>query len=469
MSGLSFIGSYSGIDRSTIDQLMQVERLPLNQLNTRKTSITDQQNAWKDINTRLNTLFEKLKVLQSESTFTTNKATSLNEDFVTATADTSAVAGKYKINVQQLATNTSIIGGEINSEVFTNGGSFTIKSADNSVGREVNFAPNSDLRSLVAEINEVSVDQVDSETKEVIKKGTGVTAAIIDGRIVLTDEKTGDRTIELSGDNNTLKNLGLSNIGVDTKKEDGARLVDGKNAVFTINGMEIEKRSNSIDDVVEGLTINLKKEGETVVTIGTDNEKAETAIKEFVDQYNSTMKFIEGKLAAGDPEVPGSAGTLSGDGTLMRLHSSLRSLVTASIKDEEGGFTDISQLGVSTKDRYGELQLDATKFSKALLEDPSKVAKFFGSDENSGYAAGMRKQIDSFISDKNGIIKTKNESFDMTLKDINRRIEDFEVRMVKREERLIKQFTALDVAMMQAESQMSWLAGQVNAMNGVKN
>ena len=50
--GISFMGSYSGIDRSVIDQLMEIERLPLRQYTTKKTSITQQQNAWKDINTR---------------------------------------------------------------------------------------------------------------------------------------------------------------------------------------------------------------------------------------------------------------------------------------------------------------------------------------------------------------------------------------------------------------------------------
>jgi len=49
MAGINFIGSYSGIDQSIIDKLMEVERLPLNQFNTKKESITEKQNAWKDV------------------------------------------------------------------------------------------------------------------------------------------------------------------------------------------------------------------------------------------------------------------------------------------------------------------------------------------------------------------------------------------------------------------------------------
>ena len=48
VSSINFLGSYSGIDQSMIDQLMQIERLPLNQLNNKKTGITSEKNAWKD-------------------------------------------------------------------------------------------------------------------------------------------------------------------------------------------------------------------------------------------------------------------------------------------------------------------------------------------------------------------------------------------------------------------------------------
>lgn len=114
MSGINFIGSYSGIDSSVIDQLMEVERLPLNQYNSKKTSITEEQNAWKDINTRLNNLYEKIKSLQASETFTSKKATSTNEDMVSISPKDNAAAGTYRINVKQLATNSSIIGGKIN-------------------------------------------------------------------------------------------------------------------------------------------------------------------------------------------------------------------------------------------------------------------------------------------------------------------------------------------------------------------
>ncbi len=113
MAGISFIGSYSGIDRSMIDQLMEAEKMPLVQLSNKKTTITEKQNAWKDINTRLNSLFEKIKVLQNPDTFTSKAAISTNEDIITMSPSKNAAAGIYKLSVKQLATNTTIIGEKV--------------------------------------------------------------------------------------------------------------------------------------------------------------------------------------------------------------------------------------------------------------------------------------------------------------------------------------------------------------------
>ena len=311
MAGINFIGSYSGIDQSTIDQLMEVERLPLTQFNTKKTSITEQQNAWKDINTRLNNLFEKIKVLQSSDTFTSKTSTSTNQDLVSVSASKDAVEGTYKINVEQLATSTNIIGGRIPSSAldedgrFKKDGHFTIKNHDG-IAYQVEITTEDSLQSLVDKINAGTKNQIDSDTKKPIEgTGTGINASIIDGRLVLTDTKTGDRNIGLIGDGEgALVDLGLNS---------AVRQVNvGENSVFTINGVEVTRDSNSISDVVEGLTISLKKiheEGQSdTVTIGLDSGKTTKAMQDFVDQYNSTMQFIEDKLAAGDPEIPGSAG-----------------------------------------------------------------------------------------------------------------------------------------------------------------
>jgi len=470
MAGINFIGSYSGVDRAQIDALMQAEKLPLVQLSNKKSSITDKQNAWKDINTRLNSLFDKLKTLQSSETFTSKLAKSTNDSIVTMTTSKNAVEGNYKINVQQLATSTSIISGKVSmnteGEIGIDGefkigeNTFEVKSTDT-------------LKDIINSIN--------NKTKD-----TGISATIINERLVLTDQKTGDRSIKLeNGDGNIdiLSKLGFGTI-VDSDTFSGqneinndAKQIKGTNALFTINGVGVERSSNAISDVVEGITINLNKTHSTTseydtVTISQDTEKLTKAIQDFVEQYNSTMTFIEEKLAAGDPEVEGSRGALAADSSLQRFQSSLRSMVTSTVSNGSKDIKDISQLGVTTIDKFGKLQFDASKLTESLTKDPQNVMNFFTSknadDKEIGFATRLKEYVDTFISKSDGVIKGKNESFDRSSKDLNKQIDRFNDRMVRKEAYYIKMFSALDVAMMKAENQMSWLEGQISAMNAQK-
>lgn len=472
------MGSYSGIDKATIDQLMAAEKMPLVQLANKKTSITEQQNAWKDVNTRLNSLFEKIKALQSKNTFDAKISSSTNDKNVSMTAGNSAIAGTYKIRVTQLATNSRIIGKKIENLPVneTTGkvditkpikieGSFIIKNHDfdNVLFTEEDKAALTVKIETTDSLKDIT-DKINSTTK-----ASGISASIINNQLVITDSKTGARKLELENvKGDTLSLLSLDTVpSVDTK---------GVQAIFSVNGVDdIKSDSNTVTGVIESATINLSKvhtgtEYDTV-TIAQDNSVLPKAVQEFVDQYNSTMTFIEDKLKAGDPKVAGSKGALAGDGSLMRLHSSLRNLVTSVSPNSSTDIKDISKLGITTIDKFGQLQFDSSKLTKALSEDPENVMKFFTSkdgDKEIGFAPRLREYVDIFVSKSNGIIKGKSDSFDKMLKGLTTQIDTFSARMVKKEAYYIKKFTALDVALMNAESQMSWLQGQVDSMNGIK-
>ena len=99
------------------------------------------------------------------------------------------------------------------------------------------------------------------------------------------------------------------------------------------------------------------------------------------------------------------------------------------------------------------------------------VQNFFYSKNNDGKEIGFVSRLNGYIdsfSSSSGIIKGKTDSFDRSLKDINKQVESFNLRMVKKEAYYVNMFANLDTAMMQAESQMSWLTSQVSAMTPTK-
>lgn len=454
---VNFIGSYSGIDNNTIKQLMEVEKLPLVGLAKKKTNITEMQNAWKDINTRLKSLFDKIKALKSPDAFQSKSAASSNEAVVGVSAGKDASPAKYTINVGTLASSSRAVGSQLEIENSTTSlgisGSFKLTN-ENGKGLQIDVGTTDSLKTIMDRINE--------GTKE-----TGLKAAIIDKRLVIEDTKTGSRNIgidDVEGSNSVLEGLGLGS----SKKQ-----TTGTDANFTINGIGITRSSNTITDAIDGVTISLKNTSETgkseSLTIDYDMAKAEKTIKDFVDQYNSTMTFIEEKMAAGTPGEPATRGILAGDGSLQRLHSSLRQMVTSSISNGENtSIKDMSALGVKTIDRFGKLSFDASKLREELKNDTQNVINFFSSttgDSTVGFVDRMNKYVDSFISTNNGVIKGKTDSFERSLKDLGNQIDNFNKRVERKEQYYVKMFSALDVAMMQAESQMQWLNGQVSAMN----
>jgi len=453
---INFMGSYSGIDQTMIDQLMAVEKRPLVQMSERKTTMETQKNAWNDVRTRLNNLFEKIKVLQNSDTFSSMKAT--GSESATMTTSKNSPEGVYEISVQQLATKTSVIGGKIveassdSTKALGLTGTFKLNTKGKDA-KEIEIVETDTVRTIAEKINAVS-------------KESGVRASIIDNRLVLNNLETGAKAIQIAeeADSTILNQLGL---------KDTSEVIEGKNAKFKVNGVSVEKESNSVKDVVEYTTINLTKAhaagSSDTITISKDTSKVEEAVKGFVDQYNSTMTFISDQLKAGSPDDGGDKrGTLASDGSLMRLQSTLRTMVTSSLYNENTAIKDLSQLGVSTVDRFGQLTFDASKLKEKLEENPVEVQNFFLSKNSEGKDIGFVPKINSYIdsfSSSTGIIKGKTDSFERSIKEVNKQVDAFTLRMERKEQYYISMFSKLDTAMMEAESQMGWLTSQISALS----
>lgn len=475
MSGLNMVGSYSGIDMSVIDQLIEAEKAKGVKFTNQKQKIEREKNAWKDVNTRLDSLFKKLETLTKKETFESRTVTSNVKESLSlsVSAGKNAAVGQYRIQVQRLATSTRLAGAavkkfdgqvieSISDELNLNGEfSFAI---DGKEAHSIQIHSEDSLKDIVSKIN----DQTDE---------SGIKASIVDKRIVLTDTNMGESTIEVNIDDESIaKSLGF---------DENSQSISGQTAKFSIDGLMIESNTNTIDDVIEGLTFELTNVHQgsdlELITIASDTEKMTQAVKEFVEQYNSVMNQISTQMDVGDPTLEDNkTGALTGDSALMRLQSGLRSLMTRNLEgDFSGEIKNVEDLGI-TIDRDGVATFDETVFNEVLQNDPTNVARFFyhqetksetviedGEDvtksrtQKNGMSELLRNFIDTYISSTSGIISTKNETYDRMLKDINQQIDVFNDRVDKKRDRYIQQFTALDIAMMQAESQLDYLYSQL--------
>lgn len=480
-SGISSVlGTYSGIGSDQIDKLIEAESVGKLRAQSKVSSVESQKTAYSDVRSRLSNLLSKLKDLTNTDTFASKKATSSNEAIATISGGSSSIAGTYDLQVSQLATNTRLVGAKVadNAKTAMNV-SGTLSLISNKVYNEGN--------NRTFDISLDATDTLSDIANKINKKSTdsGISAVVMDGRLVLSNTETGEKSLAV-GDNTVSQALGLST----SATNNAAQLNLGKNALFSVNGVSMSSQSNTVSDLVDGVTLTLKQTTaeNTTVHLGLtdDVDKTVSAVQSFVDQYNSTYSFIDDSLDVGTPKVStddssstNKQGALVGDSLMMRLQTQLRSYGSANPTDST---LKVNQIGISI-DRNGVMTLDQSKLKKALADNPNAVKEFFNGPEqttsatsstsdsattSSGYAGNMLQLLNGYLEDSvsssgqtiKGLLKSRTESFDSLIKDLNKQIDRFDDYLTTKRTYYVNMFTKLDAAMMQAEEQMKYFTAQ---------
>lgn len=475
ISSSSYMGQYTGITSDTIDQLLQSDELRKTVIQNKIDKINTKSQAWTDISTRLGNLMSKLEALQDESTYQTKKVTSSDDTIATISGTSDSLEGSYDLVVKQLATSSKITGGVVSKADGTTkistkdalgySGKLTITNgatdgSDKALTVEIDVKATDSLKDIANAINNAKDPSDDKGTKS-----AGLKATIVNNQLVVTSEEMGDRTLTIGGD---LKDsLGFAN----------SQTTRGQSAKFTLDGIEMERNSNSPTDVIDGVTLNFKKaDASKTITLGltNDTDKELSAVKDFVSQYNSVMSFLSEKMDVGDPsKSDNKTGALAGDSTLISLQSKLQSTVLGG-KSVDG--VSASTLGLSV-DRNGTLSLDETKFKAQLAKNPNAVKDFFFVDTSNkystektgtGYTADFKAVLDRYTSTKSGsegVISLRKSSYQSEIKDYNKQIERITEQIATKRARYVTMFTNLDTAIGNLQSQFSYFQSQKSSSN----
>ena len=456
MADLGLDGLASGMGtEEIINQLVQLERRPIINMEQEKMDLEESKNAWRDVNSRLDKLEGKLTQLKLSSTFQSNSTTSSNEDVATASATSDADAGNYDINVNQLAQANRL------------GATTKISDNDVALSDPVNLDTNveGDISINGTTITVDADETLSSLNNKINEAGAGVSSTIIDGNLVLESSETGaDNTISLTDNgNNLLDNLGINGDFTDINNDSVLQVA--QDAEVEINGIKnITSSDNTFSEAVKGVTFNVNETDSATISISQDTKKATSAVQEFVDQYNSIMDFVDTKLDY-DPEED-KAGALQGDSTLMRLQMRLRSLVTDRVKEADS-YNQLTSVGVEV-DRDGVMSFDSGKLTEALTDSPEKVTNLFNAEQDEdgfdGVATRMDQYVNQLLQSNTGTIPRKIDFFNTRMDNIDEDIEDQERRLESTRERYREQFTAMEEAMSQMQQQQSWMQQQLASL-----
>ena len=403
------LGVGSSLDvNGLVTQLMAAEQQPLNALATKEAKYRSQLTAYGSLKGALSSLQSSVATLTNPAKFSAVSASIADTTLASVSASSSAMPGSYSINVTQLAqsqklqstafaaTSTTIGTGTLNISFGTYTDDltgFTINSSKASKSITIG-ASQSSLSGVRDAINAANV----GISANIINDGT------YGNRLVITSTDSGASnalkiTVADSSDGSNTDNAGLSQLAYDGTLTSHMTQSDGmgpKDALLTIDGIEIKKPSNSIADAVTGMTVNLLKTGTTNLTVNYDTKIIQSTIQTFVDSYN-TLNTTINKLSNYDA-ANNTASVLTGDSTLQSLKSQLRQVFNAALSTAGGGLTTLSDIGI-TFQRSGSLALDSTKLNTILKNSSKDVSTLF---------AALGKPSDSLIRFDKSTIDTKN-------------------------------------------------------------
>jgi len=384
---ISAPGIGSGLDVSgIISKLMEVEQRPLTQLNAKETKQQAQLSAFGSLKSVLSSFQDSVKALAKPALFNSFKATLADTTLAAVSTSSGAAAGTHQIEVQSLAQAQ-----KIKSEAFATtdtvigSGSLTIEFG--AYNEDGTFTANADKATKTITIDPAKSTLADIRSA-INEANAGVTASIVnDGsgnRLVIASQDSGlANALKISAndtDGNHTDNAGLSRLTFDASTGGVSNMTEtvaAKNAIMVIDGITVEKPSNTINDALEGVTFNLLKANpgtSTTLAVEKDKSSVEAAVKAFVTTYNELEKTI-GNLSRYDAANK-QASVLTGDSTVRMIQNRMRAMLNGN-QSATGGINSLSELGISFQ-KDGTLALDNNKLS-AVLNDPDKnIAAFFG-------------------------------------------------------------------------------------------
>lgn len=230
----------------------------------------------------------------------------------------------------------------------------------------------------IADVSTNDIQDLLDEIETVYGLTAGSATINVSGQIVITDDTAGDSQLSVNIITNNEGN-GTLDFGTVSVTQQGYTMqtTAGQDAKVTIDGVAVTRSSNTIDDVISGVTLNLSRIdiGESVdLAISRDTDSIKSSINNFTNAYNSIIEFINQQFTFNEDAE--SSGVLSGESTLSTIKSIIQSTITSTINLLPSGSNALSLIGI-TSDINGKLSLNDSDFLSIINSDFNAVKRMF--------------------------------------------------------------------------------------------
>ncbi|NBQ35932.1 MAG: hypothetical protein EBU16_05430, partial [Actinobacteria bacterium] len=458
-----------------VEQLMSVENRPLDRI---KSQIEKKKLVISDLGTirsKVATFQDALKVLENPTNFNNSSASSSDSTVVSATANNAAVKGNHSVTVTTLATATrNTISGYASSTASATvdaGTGFAITVAGITYDTKGNktqsvagvptttanavtvLGANPTITDLKNWINGLGADVSASVTQ---------TTSSANWVLMIQGTKTGSA--------NAVSFTGLTGLTAPATLTNTPDTV-AADASFTVNGTNFSRASNTVTDVIDGITLNLNKASGTAQTISVTrgNDISSETINTLVAAYNDVMNTYKTMTAnSSNSDKPGNFA--NAPSTLSFIN-----------QIKEGFARGISYVSNGTRQTMSlsamgiDLQLDGTaKFNSTSFASASAAGlrDILASGVTTGYVSGT-SNLNTFINAQvktGGLLSSQINSETDAVRTLTKRQDDIQIRLNSIQNNLIAQYSALNALLFQLSSTSNSLTSALDALtNSQKN
>jgi flagellar hook-associated protein 2 len=434
---------------------MALDAAPEQVLNNEVTTNQNQISAFNQISSALGTLQTLMAGMNTTATFAGKTASIADSSVGSVTASGSAQAGAHSLTVTSLAQSQTMV-----SESSTNSGYASETAQDFGTGT-ITIANTAGSQNPVT----VNIDNTDNSLQGIAAainaSGANVTASVVnDGsstpyRLVITGNDTGTYSVTSNLTGGTYDAPTFNTV------------VNASQAVFTLDGINMTRTSNTITDAIPGVTLTLagttaassgttSASSGTTITIGNDTSGVTSEINNFVSDYNSVMSLINTDTAY--DSTTNTAGVLFGDSTVQTILSSLKTVLTNQVSGLTGSFTNLADIGITSDKDTGLLSVNSTQLSNALATDFNGVTSLFTQNTGTsglalnqyGIAEEFNQQISSLINtysadgSENGIIPAAIQGLNDNITNLNNQVSAMQQRLTIEQNTLNEEFSNME-------------------------
>ena len=460
MASISFGGLGNGLDfGQVVDQLVKIQRLPIDQLNQKKTTAQSKLTDYALLGGKLLALQSAGDALRLPTAFDRTSATVSDQTALTASASSTATSGSYFVRVTQLAqshqiTNKGATAVASGTTDIVSGGSaaFTFRVGAGT-DQTVTLSATATLEDLQTGINDLGA----GVTASIVNAGSEATPAY---RLILTATASGaGNGVTIVADGTTLDfTNGGGTGGIDTLQaaQDAIAIVGDP----ALNPVTLQRSSNTVTDAIPGVTLSLLKTtgASTVsVTITRDNGLVKENIKKFAAAYNDIVKFVNERTTY---DVATKKGALFfTEPTAKGFLSQLRQALSAPVSGLTT-YASVGEIGFKTE-RDGVITVDDAKLDSVLAVNYAAVRSLFiNQAAATGVAQRVNTAIDAIDDVGTGSLTVRKNALTKQVSDLAAEIGRKDDALSAYEEALKRQYAALDGLLSRLNGQSTFLNSQ---------